>query len=61
MMMNCRARAVAFLTKRLLEEYAQCNQLPDPTYFADGGISGVRFGRLSFIVIMMNEVEVGRG
>jgi DNA invertase Pin-like site-specific DNA recombinase len=45
--------------KRLLEEYAQNNGLPNPTHFTDDGISGTRFDRPGFMA-MMEEVEAGR-
>jgi DNA invertase Pin-like site-specific DNA recombinase len=45
--------------KRMLEEYAKNENLPNPTHFTDDGISGTRFDRPGFMA-MMNEVEAGR-
>ena len=44
--------------KRLLEEYAIRNNLPNPTHFTDDGISGTQFDRPGFLA-MMTEVENG--
>lgn len=45
--------------KRMLEDYARNNNLPNPTHFTDDGISGTRFDRPGFMA-MMEEVEAGR-
>ena len=45
--------------KRLLEDFARRNGLPNPTHFTDDGISGTRFVRPGFLA-MMEEVEAGR-
>ena len=44
--------------KRLLEDYARNNNLPNPTHFTDDGISGTQFDRPGFLA-MMAEVEAG--
>ena len=44
--------------KKLLEEYAVGHGLPNPTHFTDDGISGTRFDRPGFL-LMMEEVEAG--
>ncbi|WP_457944102.1 DUF4368 domain-containing protein [Caproiciproducens sp. LBM24188] len=44
--------------KQMLEEYARRNGFPRPTHFTDDGISGTRFDRPGFTV-MMKEVEAG--
>ncbi len=44
--------------KRMLEEYAKTNNLPNPTHFTDDGISGTRFDRPGFMA-MMEAVEAG--
>ena len=45
--------------KKMLEDYARRNGLPNPTHFTDDGISGTRFDRPGFLA-MMEEVEAGR-
>ena len=45
--------------KKMLEDYARRNGLPNPTHFTDDGVSGTRFDRPSFLA-MMEEVEAGR-
>ena len=45
--------------KSMLESYARQNGFPNPTHFADDGISGTRFDRPGFTA-MMEEVEAGR-
>ena len=45
--------------KRMLEDFARRNGLPNPTHFTDDGISGTRFDRPGFLA-MMEEVEAGR-
>ena len=45
--------------KQMLEDFARRNGLPNPTHFADDGISGTRFDRPGFLA-MMEEVEAGR-
>lgn len=43
----------------MLEDYAGRNGFPNPTHFTDKGVSGTRFDRLGFNVIM-EEIEAGR-
>ena len=45
--------------KKMLEDYACRNGLPNPTHFTDDGVSGTRFDRPGFLA-MMEEVEAGR-
>ena len=45
--------------KKMLEDYARRNGLPNPTHFTDDGVSGTRFDRPGFLA-MMEEVEAGR-
>ena len=45
--------------KKMLEEFARRNGLPNPTHFTDDGVSGTRFDRPGFLA-MMEEVEAGR-
>ena len=45
--------------KKMLEDYARRNGLPNPTHFTDDGVSGTRFDRPGFLA-MMAEVEAGR-
>ena len=45
--------------KKMLEDYAHRNGLPNPTHFTDDGVSGTRFDRPGFLA-MMEEVEAGR-
>ena len=45
--------------KKMLEDFARRNGLPNPTHFTDDGISGTRFDRPGFLA-MMEEVEAGR-
>ena len=45
--------------KKMLEDYASRNGLPNPTHFTDDGVSGTRFDRPGFLA-MMEEVEAGR-
>ena len=42
--------------KKMLEDYARRNGLPNPTHFTDDGVSGTRFDRPGFLA-MMEEVE----
>ena len=44
--------------KKMLEDYARRNGLPNPTHFTDDGVSGTRFDRPGFLS-MMEEVEAG--
>ena len=44
--------------KKMLEDYARRNGLPNPTHFTDDGVSGTRFDRPGFNA-MMAEVEAG--
>ena len=44
--------------KKMLEDYARRNGLPNPTHFTDDGVSGTRFDRPGFLA-MMEEVEAG--
>ena len=44
--------------KSMLEDYASHSDFPNPTHFTDDGISGTRFDRPGF-TIMMEEVEFG--
>lgn len=44
--------------KKMLEEYANKYDFPNPTHFTDDGISGTRFDRPGFMA-MMNEVDKG--
>ena len=43
--------------KKMLEDYARRNGLPNPTHFTDDGVSGTRFDRPGFLA-MMEEVSV---
>ena len=45
--------------KKMLEDFARRNGLPNPTHFTDDGVSGTRFDRPGFLA-MMEEVEAGR-
>ena len=45
--------------KKMLEDYARRNGLPNPIHFTDDGVSGTRFDRPGFLA-MMEEVEAGR-
>lgn len=45
--------------KKMLEDFACRNGLPNPTHFTDDGVSGTRFDRPGFLA-MMEEVEAGR-
>ena len=45
--------------KKMLEDYARRNGLPNPTHFTDDGVSGTCFDRPGFLA-MMEEVEAGR-
>ena len=45
--------------KKMLEDFARRNGLPNPTHFTDDGVSGTRFDRRGFLA-MMEEVEAGR-
>ena len=45
--------------KKMLEDFARQNGLPNPTHFTDDGVSGTRFDRPGFLA-MMEEVEAGR-
>ena len=45
--------------KKMLEDFAHRNGLPNPTHFTDDGVSGTRFDRPGFLA-MMEEVEAGR-
>ena len=45
--------------KKMLEDFARRNGLPNPTHFTDDGVSGTRFDRPGFLT-MMEEVEAGR-
>ena len=45
--------------KKMLEDYARRNGLPNPTHVPDDGVSGTRFDRPGFLA-MMEEVEAGR-
>ena len=45
--------------KKMLEDYARRNGLPNPTHFTDDGVSGTRFDRPGFLA-MMEAVEAGR-
>ena len=45
--------------KKMLEDYARRNGLPNPTHSTDDGVSGTRFDRPGFLA-MMEEVEAGR-
>ena len=45
--------------KKMLEDFARRNRLPNPTHFTDDGVSGTRFDRPGFLA-MMEEVEAGR-
>ena len=47
------------LRKRMLEDFARRNGLPNPTHSTDDGVSGTRFDRPGFLA-MMEEVEAGR-
>ena len=56
-MMSYRARAILISNqKKMLEDYARRNGLPNPTHFTDDGVSGTRFDRPGFLA-MMEEVE----
>lgn len=44
--------------KKMLEEYANKNDFPNPTHFTDDGISGTQFDRPGFME-MMKEVDKG--
>ena len=59
-MMSYRARVIPSPNqKKMLEDYARRNGLPNPTHFTDDGVSGTRFDRPGFLA-MMEEVEAGR-
>jgi DNA invertase Pin-like site-specific DNA recombinase len=45
--------------KRILEEYAGRNKLPNPTHFSDDGWSGTRWDRPDFLKLM-DEIDAGR-
>ena len=45
--------------KKMLEDYARRNGLPNPTHFTDDGVSGTRFDRPGFQA-MLAEIEAGR-
>ena len=45
--------------KKMLEDFARRNGLPNPTHFTDDGVSGTRFDRPGFLA-MMEEVEAVR-
>ena len=45
--------------KKMLEDFARRNGLPNPIHFTDDGVSGTRFDRPGFLA-MMEEVEAGR-
>ena len=45
--------------KKMLEDFARRNGLPNPTHFTDDGVSGTRFDCPGFLA-MMEEVEAGR-
>ncbi|MDR1496501.1 MAG: recombinase family protein, partial [Clostridiales Family XIII bacterium] len=45
--------------KRLLEDYAGRNGLPNPTHFSDDGWSGTRWDRPDFLKLM-DEIDAGR-
>ena len=45
--------------KKMLQDFARRNGLPNPTHFTDDGVSGTRFDRPGFLA-MMEEVEAGR-
>ena len=59
-MMSYRARVTPYRTrKKMLEDFARRNGLPNPTHFTDDGVSETRFDRPGFLA-MMEEVEAGR-
>ena len=43
--------------KKMLEDFARRNGLPNPTHFTDDGVSGTRFDRPGFLAMME---EVGK-
>ena len=45
--------------KKMLEDYARRNGLPNPTHFTDDGVSGTRFDRPGFQA-MLAEIEAGK-
>ena len=45
--------------KKMLEDYARRNGLPNPTHFTDDGVSGTRFDRPGFLAMMAEAVAEG--